>query len=226
MSRGERYAAILVRLSEKTLELNICAQVARAVPHPPVLIWFGLTQKQEARAGFDACTRLNGRLLIFQFKASNRVQRSGERLFQMPHQQFVQLRARVGAATRSIFYAFPLVGTTLELTANPDLLSQTWLMDVATVPALPVPTTDRGRHRRNGCHNVYVVPGHATIHSDPVEQGLFPIKELCAHVFEGADGVKGQFEQNADKFLEFCRLFGRGAYGLVVARDLDPVPRP
>lgn len=59
-----------MRLSEKTLELNICAQATKYVGAQTNLLWFGLTQKQEACAGFDACTRLGGRLLVFQFKAS------------------------------------------------------------------------------------------------------------------------------------------------------------
>ncbi len=35
------------RLSEKTLELNICSQLHRHVYPKFNLLWFGLTQKQE-----------------------------------------------------------------------------------------------------------------------------------------------------------------------------------
>jgi len=57
-----------MRLSEKTIELTFCHQFGRLASSG--LIWFGLTQKQESIAGFDACTKMRGRLLIFQFKAS------------------------------------------------------------------------------------------------------------------------------------------------------------
>ena len=45
-----------MRIAEKTIELNFCAQLTARCRG---LLWFGLTQKQEAAAGFDACTRLH-----------------------------------------------------------------------------------------------------------------------------------------------------------------------
>jgi len=45
-------------ISEKTLELNICAGISKRFSQK--IIWFGLTQKQEAKAGWDACIRMNG----------------------------------------------------------------------------------------------------------------------------------------------------------------------
>ena len=52
-----------MRLSEKTLELNICSQISNLLANR--VFWFGLTQKQEAIAGFDSCFKLKGRLLCF-----------------------------------------------------------------------------------------------------------------------------------------------------------------
>lgn len=43
---------LLVRLLEKTFELNFCNQFERAIGKE--ILWFGLTQKQEAKLGFDA----------------------------------------------------------------------------------------------------------------------------------------------------------------------------
>jgi len=48
-----------VRLSEKTLELNFCAQFSAKAQKR--LLWFGLTQKQEAKWGFDAAVKLGAR---------------------------------------------------------------------------------------------------------------------------------------------------------------------
>jgi hypothetical protein len=77
------------RLSEKTLELTICSQISFYAGHP--MTWFGLTQREEARAGFDACTTLNGRLFVFQFKASNITTNRGARRFTAPHNQMEKL---------------------------------------------------------------------------------------------------------------------------------------
>ena len=99
---------------------------------------------QEARAGFDACTRLGGRLFIFQFKASAYVLRSGARQFVAERDQMQQLRNRCNA-NRAIFYVFPMIGTTLELANNPDLIGNTWLLDVTELPATISPPNDQSR---------------------------------------------------------------------------------
>ena len=61
----------------------------------------------------DAWTRLNGRLLVLQFKASNRILRSGSRRFKLHHGQLDNPRQLV-RAQRSVFYVFPLVGDALS----------------------------------------------------------------------------------------------------------------
>ncbi|SHL71660.1 hypothetical protein [Rhodanobacter sp. OK091] len=205
-----------MKLSEKTLELNICAQVSQHVGSSSRLLWFGLTQKQEARAGFDACTKLGGRLLIFQFKASNRVLRSRDRVFMAPHNQLLALRHRAGSHRRSIFYAFPLVGTTAELRANSDLVSQTWLVDVTTLSSVGAPTKSDGSLRKNNCHNVYVKPGKAVFHSDPVIVEATDFRALIQQGFPGADGINWTFEGRFEPFWEFAREFSAGARGLVL----------
>src|SRR5437868_9780797 len=88
-----------MRLSEKTIELNYCAQATEIFSSlGRSVIWFGLTQKQEAQAGFDAATRIGGRLLLLQFKASSHnVMIPGPlgglaRRFRAKHDQMVRLR--------------------------------------------------------------------------------------------------------------------------------------
>ena len=176
-----------MRLSEKTLELSICAQLTAYTSRR--LIWFGLTQKQEARAGFDACTRLNGRLLILQFKASDHVLQSGARRFHLPHDQLTSLTARWQGWTRSVYYVFPLVGNTKELAANSDLIAQTRLLDVGKLPRFPEPTTRGGNPRKNRIHYADVLGGAATIHSDPVTVQTVGAAEVARSDFAGADGL-------------------------------------
>jgi hypothetical protein len=152
------------RLSEKTLELNFCSQAHSACPSR--VVWFGLTQRQEAALGFDAAMELGGRLLIFQFKASTRLLQSGARQFQAPHEQMENLRRRTGSAMRSVFYVFPMLGELAELRAvRGDVLGNSWLLDVTDIPRLARPRRHDGALRLSGNHYVDVDPPQATIHS-------------------------------------------------------------
>lgn len=205
-----------MKLSEKTLELNICAQVSQCLGQRNRVLWFGLTQKQEARAGFDACTKLGGRLIVFQFKASSRVLKSSERVFLAPHDQLMALQKHVGSHRRSVFYAFPLVGNTSELKANSDLLSQTWLVDVASLSKVGPPTKSDGSFRKNNCHNVYVTPGNAEFHSDPVAVKASNLRVLIEQDLRGINGINSAFGQKFEPFWEFAKDFSSGAHGLVL----------
>ncbi|MEP2590558.1 MAG: hypothetical protein ABJH42_16365 [Marinobacter sp.] len=205
-----------MKLSEKTIELNICAQMSQFVGAKQRLFWFGLTQKQEARAGFDACTKLGGRLLVFQFKASNRVLKSGKRVFLAPHEQLDALRKRARGSYRSVFYAFPLVGNTSELSNDPDLVSQTWLVDVASLGKVGAPTKADNTPRKNGCHNVYVTAGLAEFHSDPMSAEANSLRHLLEQGFPGADGIGWSFDRRFDRFWEFAQHFSQGARGLIL----------
>src|SRR6266581_3650388 len=160
-----------MRIAEKTVELNYCAQLSRRARND--VIWFSLTQKQEARAGFDTCTKLGGRLVVFQFKASNQdIRNKSARRFTAKHAQLTALRIRCRGFFRSVFYAFPLIGNTLELSKTQDFLSHTWLLDVQTLPPVSPPTRSDGHPRKSGVHYVDVSPGKAVIRSDPVEVPL------------------------------------------------------
>lgn len=202
-----------MRVSEKTIELNYCAQLNRKSTYN--LIWFGLTQKQEARAGFDACTKLGGRLILFQFKASNHTMRTGARRFVASHSQMEALRERC-RSTRSVFYAFPLIGTTHELTTKRDLLSHTWLLDVRALRTLPAPTGRSGGLRKNGAHYIHVMPRRAIICSDPIEVPLIQASTFVEEDFPGTDGFQWQFEQNFPAFWDFANLLRRNAAALIV----------
>jgi len=188
--------SLSMRLAEKTIELNFCAQLTRF--SKSVIFWFGLTQEQEARAGFDACTKIGGRLLIFQFKASNHVLRTGARQFGLEHDQFLNLKARVKQMQRSVFYVFPTVGSTLDIAKNPNIVGQSGLMDVASMPILSLPTTSKGNPRKNRLHYVDVLGTQATIHSDPVTVELIAASELLSSDFSGIDGFNSAFRSFED----------------------------
>ena len=206
-----------MRIAEKTIELNFCAQLnSTAKQH---LIWFGLTQRQEAQLGFDACTSIGGRLLILQFKASNYRLKSGHRRFYASHAQMMLLK-KLAKRPRSVFYVLPTVGTTRELAARPDLIAHSRLLDITSIPAsMPPPTQGRSSVlRKTGVHYVDVAPsGLATIHSDPVQVQTLLAKEFFSQGLPDAGNVLGRFEDNFAQFWEFRRAFARNALGLVVA---------
>lgn len=200
-----------MRVAEKTIELNFCSQLSAA--YQGQLIWFGLTQKQEAKAGFDACTALGGRLFIFQFKASCHDTPLGRR-FHLAHPQLVRLKQRCNIR-RSVFYALPMVGTTRELRKNPDVLSQTWLLDVSTLPHISPPTTKSGSLRKNERHYLDMSPPAGVLHSDPVELSLIPSREFLDGILSDSPGASEIFAGDARAFSGFLREFGRHALGLV-----------
>jgi hypothetical protein len=203
-----------MRLSEKTIELNFCSQFAQA--SRSLVLWFGLTQRQEAQAGFDVCTRVRGRLLLLQFKASDYILRSGHRRFYLHHDQLTNLQARVKGYQRSVFYVFPMVGSTLELSHNANVLGQSWFLDIAQLPIIAWPTTRTGKSRKSGIHYADIAPPTATIHSEPIDVGLIPASVYASQGFPGADGVNWAFE-SFDDFWEFRRYLLRSSVAVIIA---------
>jgi hypothetical protein len=199
-----------MRLSEKTIEINICSQLNALFKGQ--IIWFGLTQRQEAKAGFDACAKFRGRLILFQFKASNKNTRVG-RQFYTSHTQLQNLVTRAGKYTRSVFYVFPLIGTTRELKKyNGNIASNSWALDVSSLPnPFPPPYTRSGRTRRNGIHYIDVKPPNAIIHSEPVEKHMLKLSDFIAEGAPDAEGIYDMFQGDFNNFYDFTRMLGRHA---------------
>ncbi len=203
-----------MRVAEKTIELNFCAQFAGLFRRP--VIWFGLTQEQEARLGFDACVKAGGRLFIFQFKASNKLLKSGARRFIASHRQMTTLQSQC-KTKRSVFYVFPGVGTTKELMANPDLLTSSWLLDVDNLPKpMPAPTKKDGTLRKSEAHYVDIQPGTATIHSEPREAKLIAPRMAAESQLENEPGVLTEGNRSFKRFWEERKLFTRNAAAMVL----------
>ena len=155
-----------MRLSEKTLEISITSQLTCRLGIGDA-VWFGLTQDQESRLGFDVAGRVNGILVVFQFKASSvlvrprRFQRQRRR-FRLPHAQLEHLQTLASAFPDSVFYVFPNLGTTEELAQNRDLVAQSFMLHVASLPIpFPAPTNNAQ------VHNAYLDPPECEIRSEP-----------------------------------------------------------
>jgi hypothetical protein len=108
------------------------------------------------------------------------------RRFTAKHKQLTDLQRQCKRGVRGVFYVFPLVGTTLELSANSDLLSQTYLLDVSLIPPLAAPTTKAGTPRKSGIHYAYVAPTKVIFCSEPVKIPLQPASQLVPRWFGDA----------------------------------------
>jgi len=206
-----------MRISEKTVEINFCKGLPSIIGKS--IFWFGLTQKQEAQAGFDVCTKLSGTLVLFQIKASRVILKNGARRFQAPHDQMQTLRNQV-KSNRKIFYVFPSAGTTIEV-CSPDCFSHcSQLLDVSFLPSkIPLPlakgkTTPRAR----GVHYVDVTPGLAKIHSEPFRIKLIPVAQLASIAEElSFIPANNHAQHEFDTFWEAISSISRESlYGAVI----------
>lgn len=230
----------LERLSEKTLELNFASQLNHQCGG--TLLWFGLTQKQEAECGFDIATRMGSALFIVQMKASSQVLKGSDaRKFKVPDDQLQKLRgikvAGMSLPKGSVFYAFPVIGTVGELAANPDVVANTWMCDVADCGAVGAPNKSDGTARKDGCHYVHVTQGKPPLkagtsgiaewHSDPVPVGAMLASSFASNLAEreAGQGLLATFNNN--NFVEFWRLcesFHRKAFGIVQVKTQAAQP--
>jgi hypothetical protein len=173
------------RLSEKTIELNFCAQYRP--PQGERVFWIGLTQRDERSWGFDVHGGLSsGRAFVFQFKASSRVVTNplvtSARKFELDHQQLLRLVSTAAGARGSVYYVLPNFGTRVELAGRgDDVVADSWLLDVADLSSMQRPTTVPWLHpvrpRASSRHLLYLTPPTALICSDPFEVRLYPGRE-------------------------------------------------
>ena len=143
-------------VSEKSLELNICAELLQHVREWPGCdraLWLGLTQAQERRTGLDELIRNVGQGFAFmlQFKApwtTSRVDNLYK--FSINERQHQALEQLAVPYPDAVYYVFPLYTTWEKADRNaPDLSQDTWVVPVSSMPfawltSLSTPST--GRH--------------------------------------------------------------------------------
>lgn len=203
-----------MRLSEKTIETTVASELSLSMGHH--FIWFGLTQKQERRAGFDLMTNMNGRPVFLQFKASNHFVKGKSKRFITHHHQLQALidRSRPG---RDIYYVLPEIGTTHEIASNlPNLLRTCWLLNVSSLPKpFPAATGRGGRARKSQVHyiDLDLTNKLVTIHSNPVRLAGTNFLEVVRGVSEiSAYETFATFQD----FEEFSEPFKRNAACILV----------
>ena len=144
-------------VSEKSLELNVCAellQYIRSWPGCQKALWLGLTQRQERRTGLDELIRNVGPgfSLMLQFKSpwpTSRIDCLYK--FSVNERQHEALEQLATRYPQAVYYVFPLYSNWAKADQNaPDLAQDTWLVPVSSLPlslltSLSSPST--GRHR-------------------------------------------------------------------------------
>ena len=144
-------------VSEKSLELNVCAeflQYIRSWPGCERALWLGLTQRQERRTGLDELIRNvgPGASLMLQFKApwpTSNVDSLYK--FTINERQHEALEQLADDYPDDVFYVFPLYTKWTKADRYaPDLAQDTWLVPVSSVPLSMLTsqsTPASGRHR-------------------------------------------------------------------------------
>ena len=144
-------------VSEKSLELNVCAellQVIRTWPGCEGALWLGLTQQQERRTGLDELIDGVGPgvALMLQFKAPWRTSVVGSLYkFSINERQHGALEELADDYPDAVHYVFPFFSMWSKAKEYaPNLIRDTWLVPASSIPlselqAQSSPKT--GRHR-------------------------------------------------------------------------------
>ena len=126
-------------ISEKTLELNVCAEMLRCLRARPdcrQALWVGLTQRQEREQGLDEKLRgAPGVALMLQFKAPWVTSRfDSVYTFSINRQQHRAIE-NLGQS-RAAHYVFPLYSKWCKVDKHaPNLLQDTWLVPASCIPS-------------------------------------------------------------------------------------------
>lgn len=142
-----------LRVSEKTLELNICAEVLyviRQIPGCHGGFWIGMKQQQEARLGIDELIRNipAGMHLALQFKAPRSEPRDQiPYRFTINDKQNNNLLRLASSRPEAVYYIFPHYNTFTKMHSDsPTLLRDTWLLRVDDLRGLSNSANKLGTH--------------------------------------------------------------------------------
>jgi len=126
-------------ISEKTLELNACAEMIQHIRSHPGLgkaSWHGLTQREERQEGLDAkINNTPGVALMLQFKSpwvTSRVDRVYK--FSINRGQHIVMESL--RSPGAVHYVFPLYSKWWKMDRDaPNILQDTWLVPVECIPS-------------------------------------------------------------------------------------------
>lgn len=172
-----------LRVSEKTLELNVCAETLiqiRSYPGCSRAFWIGMKQSQEAKNGLDELIHNLpiSMHLALQFKAPKSEPRD-----QLPYRYTINDRQNSSllrlAMNRpeAVYYVLAHYNTFTRMRLNsPNLLRDTYLLKVYDLRGLPA------SRNKLGTHKVETNPPFALVESEPIELKLVSASDLLGSV--------------------------------------------
>ena len=173
------------RVSEKTLGLNICAEILqriRGMPRCQRAFWIGMKQHQEAKLGIDELVSNvpAGLHLALQFKAPRPEPRD-----QIPYEFTINDRQNDNllrlASIRpdAVYYVFPHYNTFTKMRLHsPTLLRDTWVLKLDDLRGMSRSTNSMGTHV------VQTDPPNALVrHSEPIELKIANITNVIEDLF-------------------------------------------
>ena len=133
-----------MKVSEKTLELNVGAELLYEIRMNwgfPRVYLRGLTQREEKQEGVDFFVQLSAsaRIFAFQFKAPHGPVEGPPYKYTLNHDQHKLLHNLALLGKNAVYYVLPFYVTTAKLEKDvPSLVKDTWVADIATMPAGPL----------------------------------------------------------------------------------------
>jgi len=173
------------QVSEKTLELNICAEILpliRSISGCSSAFWIGMKQDQEARWGIDELISNvpRGVHLALQFKSPwSKPENTAPYKFSINDRQHHNLLRLARHRPNGVLYVFPHYNTMSRLRTDSPAFQDTWFVRVEDWRSLP------NSSRSNGSHLVKSFGGYAIAHSEPVKATSMGIKEAISSSLPG-----------------------------------------
>jgi hypothetical protein len=181
------------QVSEKTLELNISAellQIIRGIPGCESAFWVGLKQDQEARWGMDELIRNvpRGYHMVLQFKSPKALPRDSlPYFFTINDRQNNNLLRLAQARPQAVYYVFPHYNSLSRLgNVAPGLLDDTWFLRVFDLNDLGPSSNTQGTHV------VESQFGNVTIRSDPYQVQTVKVEKIRQMLLAEHNELKGR----------------------------------
>jgi hypothetical protein len=206
------------QVSEKTLELNISAellQVIRNFPGCDKAFWIGMKQDQEARSGIDELLQNvpRGYHIGLQFKSPKALPPNiPPYRFTINDRQHSNLLRLAQRKPQSVYYIFPHFNTLSHIRASsPMLLAGTWAVRVFDLSSLPASTNSAGTH------TVVSEDGRISVHSDPIQVSALDPKTMLNEIYGNRDNWDERLlghEAIKNWIGDLYRILDRNTYAL------------
>ncbi len=213
-SRRNRKPYQKKEVSEKSLELNVCAEILRVIrcwPGCQGALWIGLTQQQEREHGIDVLIdNAGGYALMLQFKSpwvSSQVDDLYK--FGVNEQQHEALEGLASNHPNAVLYVFPFYSTWAKARGHaPDLCQDTWVLPVSSIST----TELRSEPRSKGQHRVELErvqnQVNVTFHSPEVTGSARNAKEFFEDTDRAESFISAPDGVPAERLLEWVREWG------------------